>query len=620
MAIGKPLLITEKQPVQTPVLAAQTTPLSPNVAAQKLSFADYGIGQANAKASFAVTDELINMAGAMGKSAMYIAQTKNAHKKVQIEEQFKVLQRSFNSDIATTHDLVGRENLYATYMEDMKALTSASAASLMTDPESQQFLASMSSESNTIGHSVFTKIESQRFSETKSGLEASIAAIESDVKSNANTDLRASINKVNGHYASLNSMGALPDSAFEVTKFTKAQSLIIAKATRMGRTEGEQYKGGDYDTAEEKFEKFEEYLADEGITATASTKVAFKDAYSTALAKAWNADNDEEKKRENYLETYQREWLDEKELAFTVDLNNAQISFDDMDEYARELEKLWLFGEAEKVRKLYDSKDKAFSAVVDAFMSKDGELFSGLQKAAHSTYGDPFKFSAPNVRRYLMDQHNIDHEPTVQKIIADAAQAGRGTAKDYIDGPKRTDALGNFFLNKTTAGNVREFMTQIGMSHKEQELFKIEKLATAKNVKGILSALEDQGPKFKSVVSKMKSIISGDGHSSAKNTPFAVKTRKLSSGGTEEYDPWWDRAETKEFRSGYDDYIETVFSRASKELTEGLDIDVDAIRGENIESQAKEILKVFKNFNKNKEKMGNNLTLKEEIVRWLKNM
>jgi len=59
MAIGKPLLVTEKQGVQSPVLSAQITPLSPRVAAQQLSFADYGVGMANAKASVAVAGELL---------------------------------------------------------------------------------------------------------------------------------------------------------------------------------------------------------------------------------------------------------------------------------------------------------------------------------------------------------------------------------------------------------------------------------------------------------------------------------------------------------------------------------------------------------------------------------
>ena len=68
MAIGKPLLVDQGRKEQGTVLSAQTTPLSTQVAAQKLSFVDYGIGQANAQASFAVTNELVNMAGAIKKA------------------------------------------------------------------------------------------------------------------------------------------------------------------------------------------------------------------------------------------------------------------------------------------------------------------------------------------------------------------------------------------------------------------------------------------------------------------------------------------------------------------------------------------------------------------------
>ena len=79
MAIGKPLLVDQGRKEQGTVLSAQITPLSTQVAAQKLSFADYSIGQANAKASFAVSNELVNMAGAIGKAAVYIDKTKKEH-------------------------------------------------------------------------------------------------------------------------------------------------------------------------------------------------------------------------------------------------------------------------------------------------------------------------------------------------------------------------------------------------------------------------------------------------------------------------------------------------------------------------------------------------------------
>ena len=101
MPIGKPLLVDQGRKEQGTELSAQITPLSTQVAAQKLSFADYGIGQANAKASFAVTDELVNMAGAMGKAAIYIDNTKKEHGRLNMMKDWQQSDDKYAQEFAS---------------------------------------------------------------------------------------------------------------------------------------------------------------------------------------------------------------------------------------------------------------------------------------------------------------------------------------------------------------------------------------------------------------------------------------------------------------------------------------------------------------------------------------
>ena len=86
MAIGKPLLVTERQGVAQPVLTPQTQQLSSNVPVQKIALADYNIGMQNVKSSFAISDELVNMVDAGVKAKIYIDNTKREYERLNLME------------------------------------------------------------------------------------------------------------------------------------------------------------------------------------------------------------------------------------------------------------------------------------------------------------------------------------------------------------------------------------------------------------------------------------------------------------------------------------------------------------------------------------------------------
>ena len=89
MAIGKPLLVTERKGVSQPVLSAQTQALSTNVAAQKITMADYSIGMNNAQASVAVTSELVGMVEASVNAAVLIDKNQKDYKRLGMTEDWQ---------------------------------------------------------------------------------------------------------------------------------------------------------------------------------------------------------------------------------------------------------------------------------------------------------------------------------------------------------------------------------------------------------------------------------------------------------------------------------------------------------------------------------------------------
>lgn len=616
MAIGKPLLVTERQGVQDIVKSGQINPLSTQVAAQKLSFVDYNIGQDNSKAAFAVTDELINMGGALGKSAIYIAQTKNAHKKVQISEEFRGLQDSFNKSMAETNDLVGRENLYASYMGNMKSLSDSSSSSLMQDPESQQFMASMRAQSKNIGNTAFTKIESQRFTETKGSIEAGLALIKTDITSNPNADLKSSINKANSYLIELNKIGALSDSQLVPSQVANAQSYIVLKGGRMGKTHAENYEGIDYDNSEEAFNNFKNTLVSDGIPVTGATAQAFKDSYSKALAKAWNERVQEATASENYLKVVLREEVNESNGKFAAKIATGKIDAPAAYRHFAYLKNIGLYGELEKAKELYRKADKPITSVVSSFTSRDSENYLSLQEAAYpEMFGG--KFYSEGVRDALRNNHGIYHEPTILKIIGDLASAGRGGAERFISGDGVTGAMQIFFLDKIKKKNVGSFMTEIGMTATEQEQIQMSDLVSAKNSKTIMTALAGSHGNISAIISKMKAMISSDGLTSKSDTPFA-NGKKIVDGKEITLSDWMDRSGTEQFRKDYEVYISQVFDRAKGELMRFKGIDTDDIQKQKNEENLAALDRTIKRMMSKKGFSGNPEEIMQAIKQWFK--
>jgi len=114
MAIGKPLLVTEKQGVQSPVLSAQITPLSPRVAAQQLSFADYGVGMANA---VAVAGELLAMVGDIGTAAIYVDKTKKEHARLDMMKGWQEADSSYAEQFAAAVTYQEKAEVTSRYQE-----------------------------------------------------------------------------------------------------------------------------------------------------------------------------------------------------------------------------------------------------------------------------------------------------------------------------------------------------------------------------------------------------------------------------------------------------------------------------------------------------------------------
>mgnify|MGYP003636788176 FL=1 len=123
MAIGKPLLVTERKGVSQPVLSAQTQALSTNVAAQKITMADYSIGMNNAQASVAVTSELVGMVEASVNAAVLIDKNQKDYKRLGMTEDWQQSNLDYQTRFANATSPEEKAGLISDYQSSTSKFT-----------------------------------------------------------------------------------------------------------------------------------------------------------------------------------------------------------------------------------------------------------------------------------------------------------------------------------------------------------------------------------------------------------------------------------------------------------------------------------------------------------------
>ena len=593
MAIGKPLRIDIERGVQEQVLSARTTPLSSDVAAQKLPFTDYGIVAANVDAAFAPTKELANMVGVLGKTAMYIAKTKEAHRKVQIGDQFRELQDSFRSDMAMTQDLIGRENLHADYKASIESLSNSASRSLYTTPESQEFISSARNQANNIAYTAFTTIESQRFKQINGSLDAGLKLLEDNVAQNPNVDIIKEISNANSIFKDKFNIGALSLEGLLAAKNANTQKFLSLHASALGTQMGRNYDGTDkhpWSSAKNALTQFTKKLADNQIPISRVTEEVFIDNYSKAAAAEMDRLNQDDRKREDRLIFIQRKKVNDTKTDIAVLVSEGRLNAEEAEKRAKKLEGGGHYTLAAEVRKAASGfrTSPAKANVVEEFTDTSSEKYAGLIKHAYDYEGNIDYEGAEN---YLVNIVRITHPSTIRAIIGTIHKIPIDEANQYINGAKRTDTMQNVLFSLINA-NRKRFMMDVGLSPDEFTRFQNFKAVNHLNADNLLSALGADFPKLTQIINRMESIVATDTTRYTKNTMFE-RTVVVDEGGvdTGKTKRWQDDAQSSEFQKDYYSYMETVFHKARKEYVD-----------------QNEVKEAWREYEANKAKRANKLT------------
>lgn len=227
MAIGKPLLVSERKGVQQPVLSAQTQQLSANVPTQKIQFADYRIGQANVQASYAVGNELINMVDAGIKAKMYIDETKREYQRLNLMEEWQQSNIQHNERFAKANTLEAQQEVLDAYSKDNDARTANWRKVMPSTPDSEKYLSAIRTDSQKI-HSKFSTTIAQTLNTRTDALEQlNIKRALTDLTTQRNADVVSKMNSIQTSLANRVKIGSLQPEQAEFA-YAEAQKGVVA--------------------------------------------------------------------------------------------------------------------------------------------------------------------------------------------------------------------------------------------------------------------------------------------------------------------------------------------------------------------------------------------------------
>ena len=232
MAIGKPLLVTERKGVSQPVLSAQTQALSTNVAAQKITMADYSIGMNNAQASVAVTSELVGMVEASVNAAVLIDKNQKDYKRLGMTEDWQQSNLDYQTRFANATSPEEKAGLISDYQSSTSKFTENWREVQGKTLESEKHLSGLRYNSNKL-HSAMSTTYNQDI-HTRTGLmyNNSIATAVKNMSTDPSANMVTGFDDIKSDIENLVEGGHMeaPDALF---KYNTLRDKIVSERSTM---------------------------------------------------------------------------------------------------------------------------------------------------------------------------------------------------------------------------------------------------------------------------------------------------------------------------------------------------------------------------------------------------
>lgn len=510
MAIGKPLLVKERQGVQQSVLAAQGQPLSANVPAQKLQFADYNIGMQSALASHAVGKELANMVGAGVQAKLYIDQTKQEYQRLNLMEEWQKADTQYNADFAKAMTPEAQQGVLDAYSKDLETRTTNWRKALPNTADSQKYLSFLRNGSQKQYSKFSTNVAQGLHKRTVDLEQLNIKRIAQSLVTEKNSDVVSGMNATQASYANLVKIGALQPEAAEFAYSQLQDTVVNGRANLFAADLAKEYAlgGAPLPTDEELNERLNSAM---GMKLDDRRLTMARETYTDAFYKEVTEFN----RQSNAEETMAKRNMRSKIAAFEAEYKQQLLDMDGRAdpewiartvERAKQFDTAWQPGYSQELeRKLKGLKWGDASATqiehftegegveyIQTYLKRKGSHFLDLEELEHLMRSQKGDYAGMNERTILgiVKYWRKENEGIRQNVHKASESILQSTLMDSLKNPAilNKDAMNDALWSALGA---KGFATSLNW----QNVFSNDpEYQTAfQTVKGLIQTAHDQG-------------------------------------------------------------------------------------------------------------------------------
>jgi hypothetical protein len=589
--IGSPLPIDQRKSVQEPVLLPATSRIGNNVGALKVDYMPYEIGEDNAKAQMAVTNEMTNMAFKMAE-AYQITQDINKQYKVNLlEKDLQENDITFASEMAETRTFEEKNDVVERYRSSITDFGSKYNSIYPNQtPQEQRVGLDMLSRSLTKASTYETQAQIAQFTETNADLQLRLKLNSEEFGTKQSIDPLTQLRRGKELLGQMLKIKAITKNQHSAMLDQYIQDGYMNRSKLMGRNFGNQMAEGSVTKDYTKDKVLEHIGALVGVDGNLDKSRANEvyEAFTIAKTAKLRELNASDTANEQSASTRHRKDVDKQKLQYSVKEEDGTLTLDDHDTFISFLESSLLYGEKSKQNNRWVKwqNQRPLDDLVTDWTSQDGLIAREISKgtASGSDYGmyntATNSYDVDKIDE-LMRGKGITHEPSIVAVKSFYRNTHKALSKGYNGGSQAKLAIEGLMKNLMGKGDSQAFEENWGVDLRGNNFdFKVY----TKSPKGIVSAAKDEWEILQNFETEMIGAIQADianaggskrvdqGVSLPHLSDFSNKEGKIKTPFYTEVDKdgnqvsWEQRTNTPRFRREFRQYLDKIQPDVRRQL------------------------------------------------------
>jgi hypothetical protein len=589
--IGSPLQVDQRKSVQEPVLLPTTSRIGNNVGALKVDYMPYEIGQENAKAQMAVTNELSNMAFKVAEAYQVTQNIDRQYKVNLLEKDLQENDAVFASEMAKTRTYEEKNAVVEQYRASITNFGSKyNDIYPSATPKEQRVGLDMLSRSLTKASTYEVQANIAQFTETNADLQLRLKLNAEEFGTKQSIDPITQLRRGKELLGQMFQIKAITKNQYNALLDQYINDGYMNRSKLMGRNFGSQMAEGavtqDY-TKEKVLEHIGALVGIDGNLDKSRANAVYE-AFTVAKTARLRELNASDTANEQNASRRHRVVLDEQKLQYSMKEEEGTLTETDHNKFISFLESSLLYGEKAKQnnRWVQWQNQRPLDDLVVDWTSQDGLIAREISKgtASGSDYGmyntATNSYDVDKIDQ-LMRSKGITHEPSIVAVKAFYRNTHKALSKGYNGGSQAKLAIEGLMKKLMGKGDTKTFEENWGVDLTDTGFdFKVY----TKSPKGIVSAAQDEWEILQNFETEMIGAIQADianagggkrveqGVSIPHLSDFSNKEGKIKTPFYTEVDrdgnqiSWEQRTNTPRFRREFRQYLDKIQPDVRRQL------------------------------------------------------